>query len=166
MSETYKELLVKRQGSFVMGVLRTVLIMLAVFFIITGFGSIFGLLIGVVLGIIAYFVYLNTDVEYEYLYLDKELSIDKVMAKTKRKKAASYVIERLEIMAPVNSHRLDSYNNGSRQWKTCDYTSKRKETKEACYVMIFEGTTKVIIEPDKEFVKAIYTNAPRKVFMD
>ena len=33
---------------------------------------------------LAYFVFPRLDIEYEYLYLDRELSIDKIMSKEKR----------------------------------------------------------------------------------
>lgn len=166
MSESYKELLVKKQKSPMGGVLRIVLTVLAVLFLLTGMGNLIFLIIGVLLGVAAYFVYLNTDLEYEYLYLDKELCIDKIMAKTRRKRVASYDIDKLEIMAPINSHRMDAYNNSTRSLKTCDYTSGNKDTLANCYAMVLEGTTKVIIEADRDFVKAIYNNAPRKVFID
>ena len=34
------------------------------------------LLIGVICGVAAYFITLNADLEYEYLYVDKELTVD------------------------------------------------------------------------------------------
>lgn len=80
-----------------------------------------GLLVAIATGVVAYFSYMNADIEYEYLYLDKEISVDKVMAKSRRKKMGSYNLEQMEIFAPLNSHRLDSYKN--RQMKTLDYSS-------------------------------------------
>ena len=122
------------------------------------------LLFAIVTGIGAYFAYMNADIEYEYLYLDKEISIDKVMAKSKRKKAATYDINHMEILAPVNSHRLDSYKN--RNGKTADYSSGIVEQPDRRYMMVLDGDVKVILEPNEEMIKAIQTIAPRKVFMD
>ena len=116
------------------------------------------------MGVAAYFVYLNADLEYEYLYLDKEITIDKVMAKSKRKKVAKYEVERMEILAPIKSWHMDGFKN--RTVKTVDYSSGVENQPDLRYVMYYEGNLKVILEPSMEMVKAIKNIAPRKVFMD
>ena len=40
-----------------------------------------------------------TDIEYEYLYLDKEITIDKIMAKTRRKRVLSISVDKIEILS-------------------------------------------------------------------
>ncbi len=164
MSEGYVECLVARKSSVVMKFLKILLIMLTVVFAVIGMRLLPGLLIAVVTGVGAYFVYMNADIEYEYLYLDKEISIDKVMAKSRRKKAGSYTVEQMEILAPLNSHRLDSYKN--RNTKTLDYSSGIANQPESRYMMVCNGDVKVIIEPNEEMIKAIQNVAPRKVFRD
>ena len=156
MSEGYVECLVARKSSVVMKFLKILLIMLTVVFAVIGMRLLPGLLIAVVTGVGAYFVYMNADIEYEYLYLDKEISIDKVMAKSRRKKAGSYTVEQMEILAPLNSHRLDSYKN--RNTKTLDYSSGIANQPESRYMMVCNG--------DEEMIKAIQNVAPRKVFRD
>lgn len=164
MSEGYVECLVARKSSVVMTFLKILLIMLTVVFVIIGMRLLPGLLVAVVTGIGAYFAYMNADIEYEYLYLDKEISIDKVMAKSRRKKAGSYSVDQMEILAPLNSHRLDSYKN--RNTKTLDYSSGMASQPEKRYMMVCNGDVKVIIEPNEEMIKAIQNVAPRKVFRD
>ena len=166
MSETYVEYLVARKPSVLMRFLKMLLIMLTVVFALIGFLTPFvvGMLIAIVLGGCAYFAHMNAEIEYEYLYLDKELSVDKVLAKTRRKKAGNYSLEQMEIFAPLNSHRLDSYKN--RQMKTIDYSSGIAAQPERRYMMIWNGDTKIILEPNAEMVKAIQSVAPRKVFTD
>lgn len=166
MSETYVELLVARKPSVLMRFLKMLLIMLTVVFGLIGFLTPFvvGMLIAIAMGVGAYFAHMNAEIEYEYLYLDKELSVDKVLAKTRRKKAGSYSLEQMEIFAPLNSHRLDSYRN--RQMKTIDYSSGVAAQPERRYMMIWNGDTKLILEPNAEMVKAIQGVAPRKVFTD
>lgn len=167
MSETYVECLVARKPSFVMKFLKILLIMLTVVLVLAGFmimPGIPGLLLAAVAAVGAYFANLNADIEYEYLYVDKEISIDKVMAKSRRKKAASYSLEQMEIFAPLNSHRLDSYRN--RQMKTADYSSGIAAQPERRYMMVWNGDTKVILEPNAEMLKAVQNVSPRKVFTD
>lgn len=164
MSETYVECLVAKSGSPLLRFLKVLFIMLTVVFIVIGLVFIPGLLVAIATGVAAYFSYMNADVEYEYLYLDREISVDKVMAKSRRKKAGSYGLEKMEIFAPLNSHRLDSYRN--RQLKTIDYSSGIATQPERRYMMIWNGDTKIILEPNAEMVKAIQTVEPRKVFTD
>lgn len=167
VSETYVECLVAKKPSIAIRFLKTLLIMLAVCFVLLGMTtvlSIAALIIAIVLGIGAYFAYMNADIEYEYLYLDKEISIDKVMAKSKRKRIATYDINRMEILAPVKSYHLDSYKN--RTMKTVDYSSGVEEEQNKKYAMVYEGNTKLLLEPSAEMLKAIQMVAPRKVFTD
>ncbi len=165
MSESYVECLVKRESSVVLKIARIVLIMLTVVFGIIGIaGYLVALLIAVVAGVGAYFLNLQIDVEFEYLYLDKEIYVDKIMAKSKRKRIASCGIERMEIFAPINSHRLDSYRR--RQGKITDYSIGKAEQPDLRYMMFYEGNQKILLSPSEELVKAIRNVAPRKVFMD
>jgi hypothetical protein len=165
MSETYVECLVARKPSFVMSFVKVLLIMLTVVFLFLGLMFPLGFLIAIVTGVGAYFAYMNADIEYEYLYLDKEVSVDKVMAKSKRKSQGSFSIDQLEIMAPVGSHRLDSYKNRDVK-KSYDFSSHAASQPEKRYMMMFSGDTRVILEPNEAMVKAIQTVAPRKVFTD
>ncbi|MDE7018054.1 MAG: hypothetical protein K2P65_10880 [Lachnospiraceae bacterium] len=163
VSETYVECLVARKSSFVIRLLRTLLIMLTVCCFIVGLMDIRSLIAAIVLGVASYFVYMNADIEYEYLYLDKEIKIDKVLAKSKRKKVVTYDIGRMEILAPVKSYHLDAFRN--RELKSVDYSSGTDEDGKK-YMMVYEGNQKVIWEPSAEMVKAIQMVAPRKVFTD
>lgn len=164
MSETYVECLVARKPSAILSFLKMLLIMLTVVFVVIGVVFIPGLLVAIVTGVGAYFATMNANIEYEYLYLDKEISVDKVMAKSKRKKAGTFAIEQMEIFAPLNSHRLDSYKN--RDLKTLDYSSGIAAQPERRYMMVWNGNTRIILEPNAEMVKAVQSIAPRKVFTD
>lgn len=166
-SDTYVELLIKKKASAGMVVLKFVMIALTVLLMLAallGIGSFVSLIAAIVFAVGAYLIYLNADVEYEYLYVDKELSVDKVMAKSKRKKVDTFDLVRMEILAPLNSHRLDSYKN--RQVKTVDYSSSVAGQPEVRYAMYYDGSKKVILEPNQALIKAIQNIAPRKVFTD
>ena len=166
MGETYVECLVAKKPSMVMTFLKFFLIMMAAVLLLFGMGTgyILALILGIVVGVGAYFAAMNANIEYEYLYVDKEVSVDKVMAKSRRKKAGTYSVEQMEILAPLNSHRLDSYKN--RDAKTVDYSSGIAVQPEKRYMMVCNGGTRVILEPNEAMIKAIQTVAPRKVFTD
>ena len=50
--------------------------------------------------------------------------------------------------------------------KTVDYSSGIAAQPERRYMMIWNGDTKIILEPNTEMVKAVQSIAPRKVFTD
>lgn len=164
MNETYVEWLVKKKTPAYMTLLRILSIMLAALFILVGFVIIPALLIGIAIGVAAYFIYLNSDLEYEYLCVDKELTVDKVMAKTRRKRVAAFELDKMEIVAPLKSWHLDNFKN--RNDKTVDYSSGVEKQPEVRYVFYYEGSKKVIFEPNEEMIKAMQLVAPRKVFKD
>ena len=164
MNETYVECLVKKKTPAYMRFLKILTIMLAVCFILIGFVFTIGMLIGLIFGVAAYFIYLNADLEYEYLYVDKELTVDKVMAKSKRKKVATFDLNKMEIVAPVKSWHLDNYKN--RTDKAVDYSLGEEKQPDKRFVFFYDGKQKVIFEPNEEMIKAMQFAAPRKVYKD
>ena len=167
MNESYKELLVKKERGLMQNVLRIVCVVPTVFLFLASFLGlgIIGLIITIILGVIDYFVFLFTDIEYEYLYLDKEISVDKIMAKTRRKKVATLDIGKIEIAAPANSHQLDSYKNRQIK-KTVDYSAGHDIPDQKLYIVYYEGNQKYMFNFDDDFVKAIRGIIPRKIFTD
>lgn len=164
MNETYKELLVKKESGLKDKFLRVIClvatIMLGMISFLTGNIGIFIITVG--LGVLTYFVFMWTDLEYEYVYLDKEITVDKIMGKTKRKRVATIDVNKMEILAPANSHELDSYKN--RQVKPTDYSAGHDLPEMKLYNMYYDGNAKFVLNLDEEFVKTVKGIAPRKVF--
>ena len=166
MNESYKELMVKKESGLKEKLLRVLAliptVLLGFLTLLTGNMIIFIIVIG--LGVLCYFIFQWTDIEYEYLYLDKEINIDKIMAKTRRKRVAIISIEKMEILAPEKSHQLDSYRN--RNVKAADYSAGHDMPEQKLYALYSEGNQKYLLNLDEDFVKTIKGIAPRKVFMD
>jgi hypothetical protein len=163
MNDTYVEVLVKRKDSLVGKFLRTFTLILAAMFAIFGIILSPVIFIGaIIFGAIHYVARLRTEVEFEYLYVDKEITIDRIYGKTKRKRAEKIELERVEIIAPMNSYQLDSYKN--RNIKPIDYSSQIVEQPEKRYVIYYNGVKKIIFEPNPAMLKAMQMVAPRKVF--
>ncbi len=166
MNDSYIECMVERRTPAWQAFLKYLVIFLAAVLVLGGllFGQTLFLIGGILFGVLAYFVILNTDLEFEYLYLDKEITVDKIMHKTKRKKVATYTVEKMEILAPIKSYHLDGYKN--RQAKVVDYSCGFEDKPDKRYVFFYDGKEKVIIEPSEDFVKMVKNVAPRKVFTD
>ena len=79
----------------------------------------------------------RTDLEYEYLFVNGEFDIDMVMAKSKRKKVMSVNLSEADLIAPLNSHKMDYYN-GNQKMKTIDFSSGIEDHKR--YAMIVRDT--------------------------
>ena len=164
MSDTYVECLVKAKPSVLGRFLKILLIMLTVVFVIIMLVFPYALIGAVLTGFGAYLMGFLTDVEYEYLYLDKELVVDKVMAKSRRKRVATYGLGRIEVLAPVKSYHLDNYRN--RSVKEKDYSIGEELQPDRRYAMYYEGGEKIILSPSDEMIKVMKSVAPRKVFSE
>ena len=164
MNETYVEWMVKKKAPAYMVLLKFVLIILTVCLVLVGMIFMPLMLVGIAFGVAAYFVNLHANLEYEYLYVDRELTVDKVMNKSRRKRVAVYEVGKMEILAPIKSWHLDNYKN--RQDKVVDYSSGEEKQPDRRYVFFYDGQKKVVLEPNLELVKAIAVVAPRKVFTD
>ncbi|MDE7252110.1 MAG: hypothetical protein K2O32_04130 [Acetatifactor sp.] len=164
MSDVYVECLVPAKASGLVKVLRVVLFILTVLFFFTMLMFPVAILLVIASGVGFYFANLNSKVEYEYLYLDREITVDKILSQTKRKRVAVYSIDRMEIFAPINSWHLDSFKN--RNVKIVDYSVGQELQPDLRYVMYYEGGVKMILSPSEAMVKALKNVAPRKVFND
>lgn len=166
MSDAYIECLVKAKPSALGRFFKYLLYILTALLLVMMFLLVNMILfiLAIAAGVGAYFVGLYTDLEYEYLYLDKELTIDKIMGKTKRKRVAVFQLDRMEIFAPIKSYHLDNYKN--RQTKDKDYSIGYVEQPDLRYAMYYEGGERLILSPSPEMVKIMKNAAPRKVFSD
>jgi len=164
MSDTYVECLVKAKQSPIAKVGYVLLMILTVLLVILGLLVWYFLFAAIVAGVGAYFLKRNSNIEYEYLYLDKEIMVDKILNQVKRKRIATYSVDRIEILAPIKSYHLDNYKN--RQATVKDYSVREELQPDERYVMFYEGGEKVILNPSEAMLKALRNVAPRKVFLD
>jgi len=164
MNETYVECLVSRKPSTVLGILKGVMAgFVVICFLLSS--MIWICLLLALLGCVGfYFAGHYAKQEFEYLYVDREITIDRIMNQSKRKKVDTFDLNEMEIFAPIKSWHLDSYKN--REFKVTDYSSGIESQPDKRYVMLYRGNRKVIFEPNDEFVQAIRNIYPRKVFTD
>ena len=164
MNETYVECLVSKRQSPVLKSLTVFLMVLAGLLFILGFGFLLFWIPAVLALVGGYFLKMRTEVEFEYLYIGREITIDKIMGKSTRKRVGTYEISSMEIFAPYSSHRLDAYK--SRKVEEKDYSIGVAEKPDRRYVMYYEGGLRIVLSPSTEFVNTLKNVAPRKVFTD
>ena len=163
MNETYVECMVAHKKSPIADKFKIIMYGLALLCLIVGlfFGNI-GIIPAIPLALLGYFLAPRLDIEYEYLYLEKSISIDKVMAKEKRKHVVDIDLNTMEIMAPISSHELDSYKSQNIAYK--EYASGEEGAK--VYAIVYndkESKQMVGIEPNEEMLKAIKMFFPRQL---
>lgn len=162
MNETYFEIMVKRKGSpLVKGLHMASAVLTVIFMLIFMVGVLWGILPAAAFGIACYFLSLYGHIEYEYLYVDKELQIDRILGKSKRKQMENLNLMEMEILAPVQSHELDSYRR--KNAKVLDYSSRMEGPERKKYMLVV-NEKQVIFEPTEELIKTIQMFAARKVF--
>ena len=167
MDEFYFEHIVSRVDE------RMALIWKWIFIIFTGAIVLFGVLnassiiflAGAAIGAVGYFLVIpRLYLEFEYLYLDKELSVDKIFNKESRKKCGNYELINMEIMAPLGSDELKAYE--SKNSTNIDYSGNSEDAKRyVIYLTKDQKLIRLVIEPDEAILKAIKSQFPRQVHL-
>lgn len=162
MNDAYDECLVKQQPPSYAPVLKGIMILLCVlslvFAILLPVGIV-GLLIS---GFLTYLVFQNMDLEYEYLYINGQLTIDKIMGKSKRKNVWDGDLEQVSTVTLVNP--LQAANQRPDRMKVYDCSSKRDGAK--IYSLVAQagqGSIKIIFEPSEEMIRHMRKKYPSKV---
>ncbi|MGN0355389.1 MAG: DUF6106 family protein [Muricoprocola sp.] len=166
MSDLYTEIIVKKKKTALDRLKKWGMIVVTVLAVAaTLLFGLPGLILLIAMAVADYFLILSFDVEYEYLYVNGELDVDKVMSKQKRKRIYSCDVKDLVVMAPVNSHELDAYRN-RQEIKKKDFSSGEPDSK--AYGMVIKtekGMDYVLFEPNDTILKDMKRLSPREVFM-
>ena len=166
MSDLYTEEIVKKEKTMKDTVIRVLLIagtaVAVLSLMVLGWLSI---ILIIAFAVADYFVLPTLDLEYEYLYVNGEIDIDKIMSKQKRKRVFSGDVASLELLVPSQSHELDHYRTRT-DIKKNDFSSGKKDAK--TYTMILkkdQGMEMVTFEPGEVMLKDMKRMAPREVHL-
>ena len=166
MNDSYAECLVRRKipmysnvVNIIMGAVTAVCVLLALS------TNVIGMILLFVSGGITYLLYRNSRVEYEYLYVDKILSVDKILGRVKRKSAWEGKMDDIQVIAPSGSHVLDEYKQSGTKILDFFFFFSGAKTYTAV-IRIGAETVKMIFEPDEKMLQCFRQAAPRKVFFD
>ncbi|MGL5436644.1 MAG: DUF6106 family protein [Lachnospiraceae bacterium] len=163
MNETYAESLVKRKTPFYSNIIVGIMALITLYCIFLALtGGVLGVILMFLSGGATYLVHRNFNIEYEYLFVNAQLSIDKILGRSKRKKAWEGNMENFEIIAPSDHHTLKDYANQNR--KKLDFSSQIPGA--ITYTIMYQAGAErlaVIIEPNEKIIKCFRQTAPRKV---
>lgn len=161
-NEAYAEWLVKRKSPAYAVPAKAVMIALCAVGLFLALSTMLGI-IALVLAVAAtYFVFRNLNVEFEYLFVTGQLSIDKIMGQSRRKKVWEGTMEEIQIIAPADSYVLKDYENSN--MKLLDFSTHEANAKVFGLIARKGGeTVKILFEPNEKMLRCFKMTSPRKV---
>lgn len=165
MGDTYIEQMVKRITPLYLVAAKWVLIVLEVAVVLVGILLVNPIILiaAIALGFGVYYLVRRWDLEYEYIYQNGELVIDKIMSKASRKRVCAVDVQSMELLFKGKEHpEARAYKN----FKVKNFTTGCHEDR--IYTMVIGGSNnfKLLFEPNEEIVAAVRMMAPRKVKQD
>ncbi len=160
MNDYYTEQLVKKQTDMKDILIKAILVAATIvsFLIIMMYPI--GLILPIAMIALDVFMFRRLKVEYEYLFVNGDLDIDKIMNKSKRKKQFSMNVADMDLLAPADAVELHQFQNV----KTYDFSSRTGQARVYALIVSNQGEKKkVLFEPNDIIVEGFYMMAPRKV---
>ena len=106
MDDFYTEQLIKKQADSKDTLKKVGLIALTVVSVLLVFVIPVGIILPVVMIVIDVLMFRNLNVEYEYVFVNGDLDIDKIMNKARRKRMFSVDADQRGLLAPVGAVEL------------------------------------------------------------
>lgn len=114
--------------------------------------------------VVCYFSKKQLYVEYEYIYTNGAVDIDKILDKNKRKRAVSFNVSDVELIAPMESDQIN--NSNFRPENTFNFFTEKIESKKYAILLVKGGQRiQVNFVPDENFMKLCIAKNPRKVIL-
>lgn len=160
--DSYAEWLVKRKDPPYAVPVKVLMVMLCVVSAYLALNSVFGVIVLVLAGAASYFVFINLSVEFEYLFVEGDLSIDRILARSRRKKLLECKKEEIQIVAPSDSYMLKDYEKTGMKVTDCSSRQAGART----YALIYQRgaeCVKVIFEPNDRVLRSMRHAIPSKV---
>lgn len=162
--DTYVEWLVKRKEPAYAWPVRILMGILCLFALLTALTQIWGILLLAAVAAATFFLFQTLNIEYEYLYVDNTLSIDKILGKARRKKVIECSKEDLLMAAPHDSFVLKDYE--TKDIKVIDCSSGAKNAK--TYAFVYKQGSqrvKLLLDPNDKLLQVVRNTAPSKIVL-
>lgn len=116
----------------------------------------------VILGVVDSFLFKRLNLEFEYIYFNGDIDIDKIMSMQSRKRVFSSNITEMEVIAWSGSVELQQYQ----RYKVLDFSTQNPDDKLYEMVIKFKGEpVRVLFNPNEKILDEMKNMAPRKVFI-
>ena len=98
--DAYAEWLVKRKDPVYAIPVKILMIVLCLISVMSALQTVLGVIFMTIVGVATYFVFINLSVEFEYLVVEGDISVDRILARSRRKKVINCKKEEIQIVAP------------------------------------------------------------------
>ncbi len=163
--DIFEEATVSRKPSGLMKALYVASIVIAVIsFLLMLMVGVFGLLMTVIFGILAWWLKQNIQIDFDYSITNGEIDIARIRGSEKRKLVFAGLVDDIKVMAPAHTQPVIQYEQGN--MKTLDATSKNPEA--TVYTLIIKNQktnedTKIYWEPSEEMVEVLHRQNPYQI---
>jgi hypothetical protein len=159
--DKYYEQLTKAYKSALYEVYTVLMVLMGIILIFTLTSMLYPAAIAAAaLAVLFFFLKQKTYIEYEYIFTNGDVDIDRIIAAKRRKKVTRFDIRDVQIMAPLGSPFLDGSPKGK---KVIAYT---RNTKEKIYLAVVNknnAVTEIYFTPDEQFVGLCFRANPKNV---
>jgi hypothetical protein len=163
MNDVYAEWLVKRKApAYSVAIIPLAVVLGCIIFFLTSILGYIGFILIVGVGVGAYFLNINSKIEYEYTTVVDQLTIDKILGQSRRKRVMTCEMEKVAIIAPEDSYLIGEHIGN--QAKVKDFSSNENNKKK--YAIVYKDgteTIKILIEPGEKMINCLKQMAPRKM---
>ena len=164
MNDSYAEWLVKRKSPVYTVFLKAGLVFLCAVSLFLALMLPFGIIILTIVGAITYFAFQNMSQEFEYLVVNDQITIDRVLGKARRKKGWEGELADVQIIGPVDSYQVkDQDKQGI---KVLDFSSHEQGAK--VYAILYQkggNWEKILFEPNEKVLDCLRQRSPRKIVL-
>ena len=162
MNEFLTEQLVKRSNTVATKLKKVGLTSATVVSVFLGFIHPMLVWVAAIMVVVDIILFKRMNVEFEYVFFNGDLDIDKIMDMQSRKRVFSTNMKDMEVIAPSGSVELHPYQ----RTKALDFSTQNPEDKTYEMVTLFKGEiVKVIFNPNGKILDGMKNMAPRKVFI-
>lgn len=162
MNDYYVEVLVKRDVEKEKKKRRIIIIVIMLFFAVLGITTKFSIFyVLFLLSLLGYFFLVhNYHIEFEYFYMNGELTISKIVNKSRRKKVLELNDGVIKLIAPINSNEMKPFDN----IKAKDCTANKPLDRPYTIVYMYKGELKKAdIQMTDNLYKEFKRDMPYKV---
>lgn len=166
MGDIFKEQLVKKEPSSKDKLMKAGIVLgaIVIFIVSTMFIPGFSFFVLAIAGFAAYWLITMLNQEFEYVFTNGELDIDRISNQSRRKRVFSGHVKEFEVMAHVEDKvHIGEFGSAAETW---NFSSGGVKDNTYAALVTYKGKKiKLILEPNEKILQAITHVIPRKVFV-
>lgn len=162
MEQAYAEATAKQSKSIATAIIKVMLVITVVLVMLSTLLMAWLAILGVAAAALVIWYWPRFDIMWEYIYCDGQLDFDQIFGGEKRKNYLRIEIEDADVVAPIDSARLDGY----RHLPVKDCSSRNEDA--SVYVIVTslpgrDAKTMLLFEPSEKMLGMMHAKCPNIV---